>query len=56
MSALSRLLAVSLLALVAATWKLWTPQDVFPQVPLIRAACDWPGGFDWVCLAVLVAF
>ena len=51
----SRLLAAGLLALVAATWKLWTPQDVFPQVPLIRAACDWPGWFDWVCLAVLVA-
>ena len=51
----SRLLAAGLLALVVATWKLWTPQDVFPQVPLIRAACDWPGWFDWVCLAVLVA-
>ncbi|MEK6257791.1 MAG: hypothetical protein AABP62_04145 [Planctomycetota bacterium] len=51
----SRLLAAGLLVLVAATWKLWTPQDVFPQVPLIRAACDWPGWFDWVCLAVLVA-
>lgn len=51
----SRLLAAGLLALVAVTWKLWTPQDVFPQVPLIRAACDWPGWFDWVCLAVLVA-
>ena len=50
----SRLLAAGLLALVAATWKLWTPQDVFPQVPLIRAACDWPGWFDWVCLTVLV--
>ena len=50
----SRLLAAGLLALVAATWKLWTPQDVFPQVPLIRAACDWPGWFDWGCLAVLV--
>ena len=51
---LTRLLAVGQLALVAATWKLWTPQSVFPQVPLIRAACDWPGWFDWVCLAVLV--
>lgn len=55
MTVLARLLAVGLLALVAATWKLWTPQDVFPQVPLIRAACDWPGWFDWVCLSVLVA-
>jgi hypothetical protein len=55
MSSLSRLLAVGLLALVAATWKLWTPQGVFPQVPLIRAACDWPGWFDWVCLGVLAS-
>jgi hypothetical protein len=54
MTSLTRLLAVGQLALVAATWKLWTPQSVFPQVPLIRAACDWPGWFDWVCLAVLV--
>ena len=55
MTGLTRLLALGQLALVAVTWKLWTPQSVFPQVPLIRAACDWPGWFDWVCLAVLVA-
>ena len=55
MNGLTRWLAVGLLALVAATWKLWTPQAVFPQVPLIRAACDWPGWLDWGCLAVLVA-
>ena len=55
MNGLIRWLAVGVLALVAATWKLWTPQAVFPQVPLIRAACDWPGWLDWGCLAVLVA-
>ncbi len=55
MNRLTRWLAVGVLALVATTWKLWTPQDVFPQIPLLRAACDWPGWFDWVCLAVLVA-
>ena len=54
MMGLTRLLALGQLSLVAVTWKLWTPQSVFPQVPLIRAACDWPGWFDWVCLAVLV--
>ena len=51
---LKRWLAVAQLSLVAATWKLWTPQTDFPQVPLIRAACDWPGGCDWVCLIGLV--
>jgi hypothetical protein len=51
---LSRLLAIGLLVLVAATWKLWTPQTVFPQVPLIRAACNWPAWLDWCCLSVLV--
>ena len=55
MNGLTRWLAVGVLALVAVTWKLWTPQAVFPQVPLIRAACDWPGWLDWGCLAVLVA-
>lgn len=51
---LCRLLAIGLLSLVAATWKLWTPQSVFPQVPLIRAACELPGWIDWTCLAVLI--
>lgn len=51
---LVRLLALSQLALVAATWKLWTPQTVFPQVPLIRVACDWPGWIDWLLLAGLI--
>jgi hypothetical protein len=53
-SSLSRLLAIGLLALVAATWKLWTPQTVFPQIPLLRAACDWPAWLDWCCLLILV--
>lgn len=51
---LKRLLAVSLLVLVAGTWKLWTPQTVFPQIPLLRFACDLPGWCDLGCLAVLV--
>lgn len=55
MHGLTRWLAIGLLALVTSTWKLWTPQAVFPQVPLIRAACDWPGWLDWGCLAVLAA-
>ncbi|MDB5346067.1 MAG: hypothetical protein JWP89_4444 [Schlesneria sp.] len=53
-SSLARLLAIGVLALVGVTWKLWTPQTVFPQVPLVRLACDWPGWCDWICLAALV--
>lgn len=52
---LVRLLAIGQVALVAATWKLWTPQAVFPQVPLIQAAGDWPDWLDWICLVVLAA-
>jgi hypothetical protein len=39
------------LALVAATWRLWTPQDVFPQVPLVAAAGALPGWVEWLGLA-----
>ncbi|MBS0203661.1 MAG: hypothetical protein JSS49_12220 [Planctomycetes bacterium] len=53
MNRLTRLLAIGVLALVAGTWKLWTPQTVFPQVPLISAACNWPAWCDWVCLSLL---
>lgn len=49
-----QLLAVGLLSLIAATWKLWIPQSAFPQVPLLRAACELPGWIDWTCLAVLI--
>ncbi len=55
MAGLTRLLAIGQLVLLAATWKLWTPQTDFPQIPLIRAACDWPGWVDWVCLGILIA-
>ena len=49
---LTRLLGVGVLALVAATWKLWTPQDVFPRVPLFRwAPPDW---WDWTSLGLIV--
>lgn len=49
---LTRLLGVGVLALVAVTWKLWTPQDVFPRVPLFRwAPPDW---WDWLSLGLIV--
>lgn len=52
---LRRFLAIFQLALVAAPWKLWTPQTVFPQVPLLEFACDLPGWCDGICLAGLVS-
>lgn len=52
---LTRLLSVGVLALVSVTWKLWTPQSNFPQVPLIRVACACPGWVDWICLSLLLA-
>lgn len=51
---LSRLLGSSLLILVAVTFPLWTPQTEFPQVPLFRFACNWPGAVDWTALGLLV--
>lgn len=50
---LTRLLGVGVLALVGVTWKLWTPQDVFPRVPLFRwAPPDW---WDWLSLGLILA-
>ena len=42
------------LALVAATWRLWTPQTVFPQVPLFRAAGELPAWCEWLGAAGMV--
>lgn len=47
---LRRALGLFGLALVAATWRLWTAQHVFPQVPFfyvldaVPDACQWIGG------------
>jgi hypothetical protein len=43
------------LLLLAATWPLWTPQTVFPQVPWVGALVSVPGWVDWVGTACLVA-
>ena len=47
-------MGVSSLALIAATYRLWTPQTVFPQVPAIEFLCSIPKWFDWCFLVVLV--
>ena len=37
MHVLRRVVAVFAVLLIAATWRLWTPQDVFPQVPFLES-------------------
>jgi len=50
-----RLSAASGLLLIGATWRLWTPQTDFPQVPLIAPVAAWPAWFGWLGLIVIVA-
>jgi hypothetical protein len=57
---LRRAVALATLVLLAVTWKLWTPQTVYPQVPLFGWAVTAPGWIDWGCfggviLSLLVA-
>ncbi len=54
LSALRRWLAFSALALLLATWTLWTPQHVFPQVPLLTQWSGLPGVGEWVAMATAV--
>ena len=51
---LQRWTAVSCLALIAATWRLWIPQMVFPQVPAFSILCTAPAWLDWICLGCLI--
>ncbi len=41
-----RILALGALALFGVTYRLWTPQHLFPRVPLIEACADWPESLD----------
>lgn len=51
MHVLRRVVAVFAVLLIAATWRLWTPQDVFPQVPFLESLCRAPAWLDWMALA-----
>jgi len=42
------------LALFGATWRLWIPQDLYPQIPLISLGRHLPDAIEWAAL-VLVA-
>ena len=46
----SRVWAVTALALLAATWKLWTPQSCFPQIPFFELLVNMPSWADWIAL------
>ncbi len=53
-----RLLKISValfsLVLLGNTWKLWTPQTLFPQVPLFDWVSQLPAGVDWFTFATMV--
>lgn len=55
LSLASRWLALGGLALVGATWPLWTGTTDFPQVPLLAALRPVPLLVDWSLLAGLIA-
>ena len=40
--------------LLAVTWKLWTPQTIFPQIPFFGKLVETPATVDWVALAILL--
>lgn len=42
-------------ALFAATWRLWTPQQRFPQVPFLSWAGEMPSPLEWLALAAIFA-
>jgi hypothetical protein len=42
------------LLLFLVTWRLWTPQTVFPQIPFASALTGVPGYFDWFAITVVV--
>ncbi len=48
-------IAVGALALLGATWRLWTPQTVFPRIPFLRAAAAIPELFEWIGAGLLVS-
>ena len=47
---LSKWTAISSFALIAVTWRLWTPQMDYPQIPVLRSLCNAPPWLDWLGL------
>ena len=53
-SRLRLVMVLGAIALMGATWRLWTPHTVFPRIPLIKAAASVPDAFEWIGAALLV--
>lgn len=51
---LSRVWAGLLLVLLAATWRLWVGDSVYPIVPMVRLAEPWQRGLSLTSLALVV--
>lgn len=52
---LVRVWCVGLLALLAATWRLWTPRREPPALPALSALTGLPPAIDYACLAACAA-
>jgi len=50
---LRRVVALGALVLLGATWKVWTPQQVFPRVPLLEFALSIPESVEWIGTGLL---
>ncbi|MGY8768352.1 MAG: hypothetical protein ACKVH8_07990 [Pirellulales bacterium] len=48
-------IAIAGLCLFGASWILWTPQTVYPQIPWFAWGCDVPGWVDYVCFGLTLA-
>ena len=52
---LIRSMATFGLLLIGLSWKLWTPQTVFPQVPVVGWLVSAPAWMDWAALSGMIA-
>ncbi len=46
--------SLSVCVLLAATWRLWAAQEVFPQVPLIGGIASFPPIVHWIAFVLLI--
>lgn len=47
-------LGIFALALLGTTWRLWTPQTRFPQIPLFDWVSALPAGIDWLTFLTML--
>jgi hypothetical protein len=56
---IERALALGGLALIGGTWRLWTPQNLFPRIPLFESVAALPASLDailtWLALGLCCA-